>query len=292
MIYSALLVPYESPNSLREIRRALLTYDKVLLVDPSDRDIIPANSFLSTIIGIPLLNMNTGPVRPMGKSLGYDARFEKTLDYCAEAVGQGLIEVQSTYQAKPVGQMMIGAVHMGGYPLNTRFVFSSYRAMAADSGFLQSSIQDDTASLLTQLELCPEIAPKGVGDGGINNIPPLPPIPDKIADAQNEGLAIIARSRIGAFIKYAGYCEAKELVPVFPSEVYGGIAKKILNNAVNTLSSADEQGELLRAGRVMELCHEEFLDDRKLDMLSITDVLKLRSAAWGKQAAAREQLFE
>jgi hypothetical protein len=101
----------------------------------------------------------------------------------------------------------------------------------------------------------------------------------------------VARSRIGGFLKYAGYCEAKDLVPVFNSDVYGGIASTLLNNASATLAAADEHGELLRAGRVMELCHEEFIDDALLDRLEISDVIKLRTSSWGKQAEAREKLF-
>jgi len=285
VIYSALLVPHENPNSLREIKRALLTYEKVVLVDPDDRDLIPANSFMSTIMGIPLIGINTGPVRPMGKALGYDDRFERTLDYCSQAVEQGLLEVRSTYQKEAEGQMTIGAVPLGGYPLRPQFVFWSYRAMASDSQFLRSSIEGDAKNLRTQLDFHPEIAEQGGGDGGINDIPALP------IHANNELLTKVARARIGAFIKYAGYCEAKDLVPVFTSDIYGGIASTLLNNAASTLATADEHGELLRAGRVMELCHEEFIDDSLLDRLEISEVIKLRTSSWGKQAQAREKLF-
>lgn len=286
MIYSALLAPHENPNSLREIKRALLTYEKVVLVDPGDRDIIPANSFMSTIIGMPFFGINTGPVRPMGKALGYDDRFERIVDHCSEAVRLGLLEVKSTYQAEVANQATIGAVPMGGYPLDPRFVFWSYRAMASDCRFLDAAIGSDAKSLCEQISIFPEIASRGVGDGTINEIPALP-----VAE-ENEALTQIARSRIGAFIKYAGYCEAKALVPVFNSGVYGRIASTILNNATSTLALADEDGEMIRAGRVVELCHEEFLDDALLDNLSIPEVIGLRTSAWGKQAVARERLFE
>jgi len=54
MIYEALLVPHEAPPSLRDIKRALLTYDKVVMIDPADRELIPRNSFMTAIIGMPL----------------------------------------------------------------------------------------------------------------------------------------------------------------------------------------------------------------------------------------------
>jgi hypothetical protein len=75
MIYEALIAPHERSLTLREVKRALLTYDKVILIDPADRDMMPGNSFMSAIMGMPLFGMDIGPIRPMGKTLGYDEQF-------------------------------------------------------------------------------------------------------------------------------------------------------------------------------------------------------------------------
>jgi hypothetical protein len=36
---------------------------------------MPGNSFMSAIMGMPLFGMDIGPIRPMGKTLGYDEQF-------------------------------------------------------------------------------------------------------------------------------------------------------------------------------------------------------------------------
>ena len=41
MIYEAFVAPTESPNTALEIKRALLTFDKVYIADPDDRDLFP-----------------------------------------------------------------------------------------------------------------------------------------------------------------------------------------------------------------------------------------------------------
>ena len=77
MNYECLIAPTESPNSLLEVKSAIWTYDKVKLVDPNDRDVMPSNAYMSTIMGMPLFGMDMGAIRPMGKVLGYDDIFEK-----------------------------------------------------------------------------------------------------------------------------------------------------------------------------------------------------------------------
>jgi hypothetical protein len=44
--------------------------------------------------------------------------------------------------------------------------------------------------------------------------------------------------------------------------------------------------------RVLRVVHEEYVDDKILDQLSVEDVLKLRTVPWGEQAEAREELMQ
>lgn len=293
MIYESLIAPSETPNTLLEIKRALLTYDKVKLIDPSDRDVMPSTAYMSTIIGMPLIGVDMGAVRPMGKSIGYDNIFERIIDKCQPAIQQGLIEVIKTYDiADTKGALTIGAVPTGGYPLNTQFVFWLYRSMAQDQDFLANAISVNKYQLLASMEHSPEMAMKGIGDGGINNAPALPLLIDeKLTEDQNKYLTDIARARISSVIKYSGYCEAKDLVPVFSGSTYGGIVANLLNNAQMVLSGIESDPFWMKRNRILELCHEEFLDEAILDSMSIDEVIKLRSKSWGNQAKAREALF-
>jgi hypothetical protein len=293
MIYESLIAPTESPTSLLEIKRALLTYDKIKLVDPSDRDVIPSNAYMSTIIGMPLFGMDMGAVRPMGKIIGYDDFFDRTLTTCKTAMQQGLIEVVSTYNIPETkGNFTIGGVPTGGYPLNMKFVFWLYRSMAQDQTFLSKAISINKKQLLDNIELSGDLSLKGVGDGGINDIAALPLIVGK-NNTEDELLFLtqIARARIASFIKYAGYCDQKELVPVFNGHVYGNLVSNLLNNAHNVLAEVDDDQFWIRRNRILELCHEEYLNDNILNSLSIEQVIKLRTKAWGLQAQSREGLF-
>lgn len=292
MIYESLIAPSEFSIVERDVKRALLTYDKVKLVDPADRDVIPANTFMSTIMGIPIMGFNSGPVRPLGKTNNYDDNFSQVIDNLEPAFEQGLVETISTYNQDKTKVFTIGAIPTGGYPLNTEFVFWLYRNMAQNQDFLKSAIKNDVKELIKLLESDSDIALTGGGDGGINNIPALPIIDSgELSSDQAQAITQIARSRIASFIKYAGYCEQKNLIPVFPSEVYGEVAEKILTNTHSILKTVEEDDFWIKRNRILSLCHEEYLVDELLDEMTIGEVLKLRTKAWDKQAKAREELF-
>lgn len=297
MIYECLLAPHENPSSVRDIKRALITYDKIKIIDPSDRDLLPSNQFLRAAFPSMsnFLSINHGPVRPMGKALGYDDRFNKILEDFKPAVQQGLIETVSTYDQKITDVGTIGYVPNGGYPLKVDYVLQLFRTMAKDQNFLHSAIVTNEKSLLEHMHISEHISLSGIGDGGINNNPALPNllIPS-YSEAQSIYISQIARARIGAFIKYAGFCHLKKLIPVFPSEVYGGIVKKLLTNTSTILSDIEtnDNSLMLKNSRILEFYHEEFINDDILDKLSVTEVIKLRTKLWCKHAIARESLFD
>lgn len=292
MIYEALLVPHERPITLREVKRALLTYDKVVLVDPSDRDIMPRVAFANAVLGMPMA-IDMGPVCEMAKVNGYDDGFSQVADECKLAVQKGIVEIKPTYQIEGLGQITIGSIPTGGYPLMPNVVFSIYRHMAQDQAFLKSALGRLQNSALVSLLEDPEIFVQGRVDDSVNGGPTSPQIElEGISQEQLITLTRIARSRVGAFIKYAGYCEAKNLVPVFPSDVYGKLTQQLLNNTRETLAAAGVEDQFwIQRNKVLQLCHEEYLVDAILDDISVAEVLKLRTTVWGAQAQAREDLF-
>lgn len=291
MIYNALIVPTERPSTLREIKRALLTYDQILLVDPSDRDLFPPQAFFSALMGMPLFGMNMGPVRAMGKLIGYDSNFEKIIDECKLAISQNSIKIISTYNSSDSESVTIGGVPLGGYPLNIQAVFGFYRALASSQDLLTDVIGHDISALRHELLVSQDIASAGGADFSINDIPALPIASIVANDSLAEPLTQIARARIAAIIKYSGFCEAKNLVPIFGASFYIRALERILCRAQEFLD-AGSAGNQFHRSRVLSLAHEEFLVDERLDTLSIEDVLRLRTAAWGRQAASRERLFE
>ena len=280
MIYESLIAPHENPVSLRDIKRALLTYDKVKIVDADDRDLMPSNTFMSLVMGMPLFGMDVGPIRPMGKAIGYDVIFQRILEDCKPAIQQGLLEVVSTYDRAETKKFTIGGVPVGGYPLNTQFVFWLYRRMSQDQTFLKSAVLNQDY-LLQRIDHSDGLSLEGRGDGGINDIPPLPLIDNaSFSNEQAKYITQIARARIASVIKYAGYCEMKDLVPVFPSDIYGGVVATLLNNAQVVLAGVEEDPYWFKRNRVLELCHEEYLNDEALDEMSVKDAITLRTVAW------------
>lgn len=232
MIYEALLVLNEfSPNG-RDLKCALLTYDKVVLIDPSDRELIPRNAFMLAMGMPPIMGMDVGPVRPQGCVAGFADNFSQVLEDAGEAVKVGLLEVRSTFQQESKGQLTIGAIPTGGYPLNIPFVFWLYRSMANDQGFLNDAIKADQTDLINLVPDASTLALSGRGDGKINDAEALPDLKCAFEDSQlQHSLTEIARGRLGAVVKYAGFCEAKNLVPIFSSRTYAAAIERLLNNA-------------------------------------------------------------
>jgi hypothetical protein len=292
MIYDAFLVPEEQPTSLRAIKRALLTYDNVILPDPGDRDLIPRNTLHAIVTGLPIMGIDTGPVRPMGKVRGYDDAFQQTIDACQPAIDQGLLDVRSTYDRGVECSGTLFAVFTGGYPLQPGLVLRLYRGMATNQALLRSAIQRSVKSLLREYRNFPELALKGAGDDQFNASPSLPVLENEdVPQDQVLALTRIARARIAALVKYSGYSEAKELIPVLGSGTYGELVAEVFSNVREVLSDREGPGYWAQANRILSMCHEEFLSEELLDTLTIDKVIKLRTQAWGKQAAAREALF-
>lgn len=294
MIYESLIAPTESITNLRDIKKALLTYDKVKLIDPSDRDVIPANSLLTAVFGMPpIFGGSMGAVMPLGKKANYDNSFQRVIELCKPAVEEGLVEVISTYNVAETNTFTIGRIPTGGYPLNPNLVFWVFREFSKNHDFLNAAINKDKSSLLSIKDKEQDISTTGIGSYKISNIPELPEIVDQNLDKDSRAfLSQIARARIASFIKYGGFCEQKNLIPIFPSDVYGDIAAQLINNINGLLSNQDNVGRFwLQRNRVLKLCHEEYLEDVQLDKMRIQDILKFRTRLWGDQAEAREELF-
>lgn len=293
MIYEALLVPYEYPLTARELKRALLTYDKVVVIEPSDQELIPRNAIMLAMGMPPVIGIDMGPIRPQGRVEGYVDSFSRVIEEADDAVRQGLVEVRSTFQQQSAGQMTLGSIPTGGYPLNIRLVFWLYRSMANDAGFLRDAICADQTELIRSLATSENLALSGKADGKINDSSALPELEGMGIDSHvKSSLTQVARARLGAVVKYAGFCEAKNLVPMFPSQPYGAVIERLLNNAAVVMNDGVDDKFWTRRNRALELCHEEFLVEERLDGLTFKEALKLRTKAWGRQAEAREGLFE
>jgi hypothetical protein len=171
MIYETFINPKERPNKLLEIKRALLTFDKIHI----DPDLFPPQAFMVAMGMPPVMGLNAGPVRPLGKVAGYDEAFDRLMTDVDIARRQGLIDVTTTYDTSTSQNMTVGAVLMDNYPLNPKFMVWAYRNLARDYDAMRLAVEGDNdlfeapddAVLAIEVSNCR-------ADGGINNDPALP----------------------------------------------------------------------------------------------------------------------
>ncbi|MCD0459943.1 hypothetical protein [Roseiconus lacunae] len=247
---------------------------------------------MSSIIGLPLMGINVGAVRPLGKVADYDQQFEQLADQLAPARSDGLIDVVSTYNAAETKSMTIGAVKMGGYPLNPQFVLGVYRSVASNQTLLCSVLDPNAARALRDPANIDSLAISGVGDGAINNIPGLPSLDaENLVNDNVEAATQLARGRLATLIKCTGYCESKDIVPSYLSDGYSQTMETLLRNTSSLLDDVTDDPFWHRRNRVLDLSFKTLIDAQALDALSLSDILKLRTAEWGKFESLRDDLL-
>lgn len=297
MIYSTFIAPSEAPPSILQIKRAILTYDKVLISEPRDRDIIPPHAYFDAIsrlfTKLPFpISGDSGPVRPLGKVPKYDNKFDQIIEECSEARKQGILKIVSTYPHHE--GFWLGPAKLGDYPLNPTALLQLYRSLASNNDFLLEAIRNDHELLSQTDDFIESLSVSDCNaDKRINASPATPLIQgEMIRPELRQALTDIARSRLAATLKIIGYCATKEIVPFFSSNFYNQIARKIALQANEFIDRVAIQDPYwTNRSLTLRLAHEEHMDDVILDNLSVSDVLKLRSSAWGDQASARDNLM-
>ena len=304
MIYQGLLVPSETPPTLRQIKRALLSYDKVLILDPADRDLVPSHVVDACVFGTSMgIVNNLQQARPLGKIPAYDDFFQKSIEGAADALKDGAIQIISTYNPVRDRGVWIGTdLRLGGYPLHPGLVLRLYRHAAANQKLLSLAIASDEGILSSNSDDLLQLALKGSADSVFNGpqepaygpefYERLPIIEaDYVAEEKRTALTLVARARLATVIKLLGYCDTKDIVPVFSTSQHWNVLNEILRNTQAEIDSVATDPFIAQRTRLVDIAHSEFLDDAVLDQLSVKDVLRLRTKAWGRQAQSREALF-
>lgn len=291
---STLLVPSERPPTLRDLKAALLTHDTVQLVDPDDRDLFPSTGFMMAMGMPPFMSMpSPNPVRRIGKASGYDDDFAEVVEGARAAIEQGTDSIVRTYRP-PAPELRIGMVDLGGFPLDPSLLLSLFRSAAADPLFQVAAVKNDKWLFELSDRVWAVAETRGNADGTINGVGPLPDVTFPIAnESLREPLSNIARARFGQAIKMTAFCMTKGLVPQGMHEWHDAILRIFVQNSakfIDQLAEVDPYWSL--RNRALKLVHDEYLDYRRLDQLSVHEILTLRTTAWGRQAEARDALFD
>lgn len=291
---SALLITSEKPPTLIDLKAALLTYDTVQLLDPSDRDLFPSTGLLMALGMPPIMSIPTAnPVRLIGKTPNYDDDFDAVLDASKLAIRQGSVAVVRTY-SPPAPEVRIGMVDLGGFPLELSMLLALFRSAAADPEFQNAAVQNDKWLFEVPDRLWAVSETRGSADATINDDPPIPDVTLPLSSEDlREPLSNIARARIGHTIKLVGYCMTQGLVPHGAHQWHDEVLRMFQRNSAKFIDQLVEFDPYWNyRNRAIKLVHDEYIDFNRLNELSIEDVLTLRTAAWGRQAEARDALFD
>lgn len=294
MIYETFIAPTERPTSSLDIKRALLTFDKVNIADPDDRDFFPPQAFIAAMGMPPIVGVNFGPVRPLGKTKDYDSCFDQLMSEIDVARRQGLIDVVPSYDRSTSKQVTFGGVFLGGYPLNPKFLLWAYRNFLRDGVALKLAIEGDAQLFAENEDAIRAIEVAGcAADGSIYDDPALPLLDGMFSRENLRGAySNIGRARVAAVIKSIGFCASKNLVPFFGDARQGAIARLIAVRANDVIDKVAEiDPSWANRTEVLKVAHEEYIDDEVLKGMSIDDVLRLRTRVWGQQAEARDGLL-
>lgn len=287
-VQNAILIPSEEVPDLREIKVTLLSFDSVHLPDPADRDIIPRNALMSAVIGLPLMGIDTGPINPLGKAPGFDDRFQALYDSLRPAISTGHVVIDPSIQPTP-GRMTIGGVDIGAGVPNPLFVFHVFRMLAARADVLATALHgtglekasaDDLGPLaLTQLE-------------SVSGTPDLARLPHPDHDVADM-LRKIAAARIATVCRFIATADFRDLQPIAADPGLRAVLDRLLLElrSVQEGGPTEDVARLQFLHRLHDVVLRSYLDDEKLADLTIDDILRMRTRAWGSAQEARAALL-
>lgn len=293
MIDSTLIIPTEKPYNPNHVKRALLTFDKVYLFSPDDRDIIPSNMYTRLTTGMPM-GVPMGPVRPLGKSDNYDNDFERLIQDFDLAIKQESLSILK----KPIEEqsMTIGGIPVPEDTPPPDFVFGNYRNLISNPEFISVVSRGIDNSLLRTTKNIDNLAPSGQEDMSFDFYVNGQKIIQTYQKAQFDGFcsseeerAILTRvchARLGFLMKSIGYCDMKGINAYTTDPGLAGTIQLLERNYQKVVKEAQTPDNILarlnNLNKLENLIFSEFIDEDVLNSLSLKDVLEFRSKAWGK----------
>jgi len=303
MIANSIILPTEQPIDIHDVKRALLTYDKIYIPSPDDRELLPPNTYQNALfasLGFPSMPMGMpdGPIKPLGKTDNYDDTFEQVIKECKDAISQGSIEILGT--PKYEESFTIGATPMPEDTPNPFFTFINYRRICENQEFVNLMSKGLEKLNLQDVKDVTKLIPTGreSEEQTVNDTkrPPKSLLDKNGVDKDTlKILSNLCHTRIGTLVKYLGYSFNKKLHP-FTSDIgYANVISKLEFNFIGTIETIQSDEELLKKQKRLATLHNlilsEFIDPAKIDNLDISQILKQRTKAWGKTQENRSKLI-
>lgn len=303
MIANTIILPTEQPVDTHEIKRALLTYDKVYIPSPDDRELLPPDTYQNALfasMGFPTMPiaMPDGPIKPLGKIDNYDQQFETVLKECKEAFAQGSIEILGA--PKYHETFTIGATPIPADTPNPFFTYINYRQISEDPEFVSLMSKGIEKINLDDIKDISKLIPTGreTEEQTINSTKRTPKAILDLPDLEKDKALLLSQmchTRIGSLVKYLGYSFIKQLHPFTTDVGYANVISKLEYNFIGTVANIEVNEELLKRQKQLSKLHNlilsEHIDPTRLDNMTISQVLKQRTKAWGKTQENRKKLI-
>lgn len=293
---STLVLPTEHCVDEITIKRALLHYEKVYLKNPEDRDFVPGTDLMSIVSNGPGMSMGgMGLAKPLGKEKEHDQKFDKLLKTFNPAIKEGSLVVME----KP-SDLYHQGVGIGYHiPDEHRAVYWNYRNMLASEDFIKAASKGLNAISLEE-NAYDNLAPVG-GDDSVKHSDER--LNNKISylgkTSSEEEKTILTRmvhARVASISRNLMVCHTKDLVPFTTNVGYSSVLNQMQNNWTKVVEAANDGSvELANVdliGKIENLIFSDFLDQAKVDALSVDQVLKLRTKMWGDYGTNKSYLEE
>jgi hypothetical protein len=303
MIANSIILPTEQPIDIQDIKRALVTYDKIYIPSPDDRELIPSNTYTNSLfasLNLPTMpiGMPDGPIKPLGKVDNYDLLFEKVIDECKFALAQGSIEILGA--PKYTETVTLGATPIPEDTPNPFFTYINYRQMSENSEFVNLMSKGLDRIQYDKIRDANSLLPSGRENeeqsvNGQKRPPKAMLSATGLEKDKEELLSKMCHTRIGTLVKYLGYSFIKDLHPFTTDVGYAGVISKLEFNFVGTVESIETNEELLKRQKRLSALHNvmvsEYIDPERINKLDVKQILKLRTKAWGKTQENRKLLI-
>ncbi len=280
-------------------------------MSPDDRDVISPEYYLAALMNFPMALPGTS-VRILGKTPGYDDSFQQVLDEAGSAVEQNLLQVTgagSKPQTMPLMRTSDGVLTIGGSEgvgpnavfagsrkgVESQLLYQTYRRATTDPALVAAISRGMDDFLVGSNGIRDELAPVGMDDFPLAVTYAPPPLPYPRGVQSDEARAVLNRlcqARVGSAVKSLAACDTNRLAPLTSDPGMAAfIAQLNANVATVDLDGVDERLlHLIGMRELHDLVIAEYVDEAQLRELSIADVVRKRTAAWGKARESRAEL--
>lgn len=293
---STLILPTETCVTSDVLKRALLNYDKVFLKNPADRDFVGGGDVLGLMSGLRVgFTWGQDAAKPLGKEKDHDVKFKKILQEFKLAIDEGSLVVMGMPDGIYNPSNSISLLH--SVPPINAFVYNNYRKMLAEEDFIQAASRGINRDWLNDNDY-DELAPKGVEDTAYRT--DGAPDNKKIytgrvrSDEERVVLTRMIYARIASMARNLVLCDVHGLAPFTTNIGYSAVLQKLQSNFSNLVAEVFEGtrdiDDLDLIGKSEKVAFSDFLNQDKINYLTVKQVLKLRTRLWGRYNENKTEL--